>query len=428
MVLCGLDPAGGGAGDEPGARLAARCLRGGLSAGGRRSRRRWRWSGSRHCASKGRHRRSLSPRAAAGGARRRLRERRCSKTHASVAFWRAVRDVEPFAVAGRPRRVAGVGGTGARRRTRRGDRPAPRCASGISIGAAGSCGWRSAAPRMAVRRLIRAAIRGADGHGTGHATLIRGIGGVAPRGAGVRAAAAGARGTRRPRQGQLRPAPYPEPRPHGRAELSAVRTDFTEEQLADPDTAQSEKILRTCTHCGFCTATCPTYLLLGDELDSPRGRIYLIKDMLASRRGAERRHGQAHRPLPVVPRLHDDLPVGGQLHAPRRPRPALDRGEIPPALGRAGVAADARRGADPAVAVPPGIARRRARPAVRAISAEPPRADAGAGAGNGAPRLADRPPARVSGRGRAGGCASRCCPAAPSGCWRRRSTRRRSGC
>ncbi len=60
-----------------------------------------------------------------------------------------------------------------------------------------------------------------------------------------------------------------------------MRTDFSAEQLADPDTAQSEKILRNCTHCGFCTATCPTYLLFGDELDGPRGRIYLIKDMLA---------------------------------------------------------------------------------------------------------------------------------------------------
>jgi glycolate oxidase iron-sulfur subunit len=61
-----------------------------------------------------------------------------------------------------------------------------------------------------------------------------------------------------------------------------VRTDFTPEQLADPDIAESEKVLRTCTHCGFCIATCPTYVLLSDELDSPRGRIYLIKDMLSA--------------------------------------------------------------------------------------------------------------------------------------------------
>jgi len=59
-----------------------------------------------------------------------------------------------------------------------------------------------------------------------------------------------------------------------------VQTEFTLAQLADSDTAQSEKILRACVHCGFCTATCPTYVLLGDELDGPRGRIYLLKNML----------------------------------------------------------------------------------------------------------------------------------------------------
>jgi glycolate oxidase iron-sulfur subunit len=59
-----------------------------------------------------------------------------------------------------------------------------------------------------------------------------------------------------------------------------MKTEFTPAQLADPDIAEADKILRACVHCGFCTATCPTYVLLGDELDSPRGRIYLIKEML----------------------------------------------------------------------------------------------------------------------------------------------------
>ena len=68
-----------------------------------------------------------------------------------------------------------------------------------------------------------------------------------------------------------------------------MRTEFTEAQLADPDTARSNEILRACVHCGFCTATCPTYQVLGDELDSPRGRIYLIKDMLESGRPADER-------------------------------------------------------------------------------------------------------------------------------------------
>ncbi len=59
-----------------------------------------------------------------------------------------------------------------------------------------------------------------------------------------------------------------------------MKTEFSLAQLADSDIAEADKILRACVHCGFCTATCPTYVLLGDELDSPRGRIYLIKDML----------------------------------------------------------------------------------------------------------------------------------------------------
>jgi glycolate oxidase iron-sulfur subunit len=59
-----------------------------------------------------------------------------------------------------------------------------------------------------------------------------------------------------------------------------MKTEFSPAQLSNPDIAEADKILRACVHCGFCTATCPTYVLLGDELDSPRGRIYLIKEML----------------------------------------------------------------------------------------------------------------------------------------------------
>ncbi|MEF2070153.1 glycolate oxidase subunit GlcF [Consotaella aegiceratis] len=66
-----------------------------------------------------------------------------------------------------------------------------------------------------------------------------------------------------------------------------MQTSFSLSQLSDPDVAEAESILRKCVHCGFCLATCPTYVTLGSELDSPRGRIYLIKDMLENDRPAE---------------------------------------------------------------------------------------------------------------------------------------------
>ena len=65
-----------------------------------------------------------------------------------------------------------------------------------------------------------------------------------------------------------------------------MQTNFKPKQLKDPRIAEVDKILRKCVHCGFCTATCPTYVLLGDERDSPRGRIYLMKEMFEHERRA----------------------------------------------------------------------------------------------------------------------------------------------
>ena len=199
-----------------------------------------------------------------------------------------------------------------------------------------------------------------------------------------------------------------------------MQTNFTPEQLRDPATARSNQILRTCVHCGFCTATCPTYQVLGDELDSPRGRIYLIKDMLEAGRPADAKTVKHIDRCLSLPRLHDHLPVGRALHAPRRPRPRLHRGDLQPAAARPGAALGAR--ADPALsaALPPGAARGPARAAVRRADAGAGARDARARAEGAAARAAARIRRRCS-RPRARGAGGwRSSPAAPSGCSTRR--------
>ena len=136
--------------------------------------------------------------------------------------------------------------------------------------------WAALPPKPdAQAPLVRSRVEAAGGH----ATLIRATDEVRrnidvfqPQAAGIAALAERVRQSFDPKNILNR----------GRAGAGGreMKTEFSLAQLADPDIAEADKILRACVHCGFCTATCPTYVLLGDELDSPRGRIYLIKEML----------------------------------------------------------------------------------------------------------------------------------------------------
>ena len=156
-------------------------------------------------------------------------------------------------------------GAGARYRRRRDLRLGRRADLGGIAAQAGCAGGAGAPARRGRRRPRHAGPRRPNWSGATSTCSIRKPGGLAA--------------LERARAPEFRSEEHPQPRPHA-AGGRDMKTEFSLAQLADPDIAEADKILRACVHCGFCTATCPTYVLLGDELDSPRGRIYLIKEML----------------------------------------------------------------------------------------------------------------------------------------------------
>ena len=206
-----------------------------------------------------------------------------------------------------------------------------------------------------------------------------------------------------------------------------MQTNFTPSSSPIPATARSNRILRTCVHCGFCTATCPTYQVLGDELDSPRGRIYLIKDMLEAGRPADAKTVKhIDRCLSCLACM-TTCPSGVHyMHLVDHARAHIERTYRRPPLERALRAALAQVLPYP----------RRFRLALRAAGLGRPFAGLMPAQLRAMLALAPQalPPADgLDGRGcfrprGRGGRGWRCWPAAPSGCSIRGSTRRRSGC
>ena len=198
----------------------------------------------------------------------------------SRAFWREVRDVVPLEPAADAHRVEDLlpadRGSG-HRRPHQGATARPKAFYDWS----GGLIWLALPASADADHEI---VRGALGLAAAMRRSCARRNGAC-RGAGIPAAVV-CRSPRWPaREGKLRS----QGRSSIRGGWAAMQTNFTLAQLADPETARSEQILRKCVHCGFCTATCPTFVLLGDERDSPRGRIYFIKAMLEGDRAPTHR-------------------------------------------------------------------------------------------------------------------------------------------
>jgi glycolate oxidase iron-sulfur subunit len=99
-----------------------------------------------------------------------------------------------------------------------------------------------------------------------------------------------------------------------------MQTNFTKKQLQDPEIKNTDGILRKCVHCGMCNATCPTFQVLGDELDGPRGRIYLIKDMIENQKVPTEKVVKHIDRCSILLCLHDHLSFRCKLYAYYRSR------------------------------------------------------------------------------------------------------------